>query len=49
MHSPCLEAGRIFTHKKKDRKEIAKGKRKNRSDAKWIAVEEDIFPFSTIV
>lgn len=47
MHGPCLEAGRIQA--KKDRRKIARGKRKNRSDTEWIVVEEDVFPFSSTV
>lgn len=49
VHGPCLEAGRIQAKKKKKTREIAKGKRKNRSDTEWIVLEEDIFPFSSIV
>ncbi len=47
VHGPCLEAGRIQA--KKDRREIARGKRKNKSDTEWIVVEKDVFPFSSTV
>lgn len=50
MHGPCLEAGRIQAKKKKNTEEKQPEEReKNRSDAEWMVLEEDVFPFSSIV